>query len=376
MNIAQKKIKGNSSNNIILQNRYAVLAAENDKIKVDDSDNSESSEENSENAKKVTKAKFFVKYKKERVELHTSTLEDFNHIKEKWVRDNIKFYTYTTKGDKRKTYVMYRMHYGITVEEIKLELEDLNIVVYNVNAMRGTSRPMFMVTTIAATKLAQLQDKVRYHCYMKVTWDYYRSNKRLIQCHMCQEWGHATTNFYAKCAGEHDTKQCTKPKDTPAKCFNCEEDHPANATICKAYLDITERIEARKTNNKKDKSKERQVPDINNIKIFPWRKQLTHQPAVNPRTKAKDWSNKHNIQRNEGQSNSKSFFSTSNNDINNAYTVNFRPSNVSNSLDNFSNNQNVTSTDGITNLRKLAHEIQEINKICNIIKSEHSGGTS
>ncbi|KAI4503810.1 hypothetical protein M0802_001213 [Mischocyttarus mexicanus] len=166
---------------------YAVLAAENDKIEVDDSDNSESSEENSENAKKATKAKvppplimhgeiqshqrfqellkqnlknnFFIKYKKERVELHTSKLDDFNHIKEKWVRDNIKFHTYTTKDDKRKTYVIYGMHHGITSEDIKLELKDLNIVVYNVNAMRGTSRPKFMVTTSVATKLAQLQDK-------------------------------------------------------------------------------------------------------------------------------------------------------------------------------------------------------------------------
>ncbi|KAI4490167.1 hypothetical protein M0802_010892 [Mischocyttarus mexicanus] len=255
MNKAQKKIKGNTSNNITLQNRYAVLAAENDKIEIDDSDNSESSEENKENAKIATKAKFFLKYKKERVELHTSTLEDFNHIKEKWARDNIKFHTYTTKSEKRKTYVIYGMHHGITAEDIKKELEDLNIVVYNVNAMRGTSRPMFMVTTSAATKLAQLQDK---------------------------------------------------------------------------------------------------------------RKQPTHQPAVNPWTKAKDWSNIHNLQRNEGQVNPKSFFSTSNNGINNDNSVNFRSSNVSNRLDNSSNNQNVTSTDGMANLRELAHEIEEINKICNI----------
>ncbi|KAI4484928.1 hypothetical protein M0802_012948 [Mischocyttarus mexicanus] len=308
-NAAQKKIKGNSSNNITLQNRYAVLAAENDKIEVDDSNNSDSLEEHTENAKIATKAKvppplimhgeiqshqrfqvllkqnlknkFFIKYKKERVELHTSTLEDFNHIKEKWTRDNIKFHTYPTKGEKRKTYVIYGKHHGITDEDIKLELEDLNIVVYNVNAMKGTSRPMFMVTTSAATNLAQLQDK---------------------------------------------------------------------------------------------------VPDINNIQTFPWRKQATHQPADNPWTKAKDLLNKHNIQRNEGQSNPKNFFSTSNSDINNANTVNFRPSNVSNSLDNSSNNQNITSTDGMANLTELVHEIQEINKICNIsdedatVKSKKAAG--
>ncbi|KAI4487684.1 hypothetical protein M0802_011946 [Mischocyttarus mexicanus] len=146
MNTAQKKIKGNTSYNITLQNRYAVLAADNDKIGIDDSDDSDSSDENKENAKIATEAKvppplimhgeiqshqrfqellkqnlknkFYIKYKKERVELHTSTLEDFNHIKEKWARDNIKFHTYTTKSEKRKTYVIYGMHHGMTAEDI------------------------------------------------------------------------------------------------------------------------------------------------------------------------------------------------------------------------------------------------------------------
>ncbi|KAI4485661.1 hypothetical protein M0802_012631 [Mischocyttarus mexicanus] len=50
----------------------------------------------------------------------------------------------------------------------------------------------------------------------------------------------------------------------------------------------------------------------------------------------------------------------------NNITLQNRPSNVSNRLDYSNNNQNVTSTDGMANLRELAHEIEEINKICNI----------
>ncbi|KAI4486256.1 hypothetical protein M0802_012425 [Mischocyttarus mexicanus] len=98
------------------------------------------------------------------------------------------------------------------------------------------------------------------------------------------------------------------------------------------------------------------------------RKQPTHQTAVNPWTKAKDWSNIHNLQRNEGQVNPKSFFSTNNNGINNDNSVNFRPSNVNYNLDNYGNSQNVTSTNGMANLRELAYKIQELNKICNISK--------
>ncbi|KAI4484395.1 hypothetical protein M0802_013090 [Mischocyttarus mexicanus] len=59
MSVTKQKIKGNPSNNITLQNRYAVLAAENDKIKVDNSDNSESSSvENSENVKSYDTTSF------------------------------------------------------------------------------------------------------------------------------------------------------------------------------------------------------------------------------------------------------------------------------------------------------------------------------
>ncbi|KAK2578999.1 hypothetical protein KPH14_012661 [Odynerus spinipes] len=97
-----------------------------------------------------------------------------------------------------------------------------------------------MVTFSAEIQIAQLKQKAQYLGYTKISWENYINKKRITQCHRCQEWGHATANCYAepiclKCAGKHWTRDCTKTKDTPAKCVNCEGGHPANATICQVY---------------------------------------------------------------------------------------------------------------------------------------------
>lgn len=41
-----------------------------------------------------------------------------------------------------------------------------------------------------------------------------------------------------KCGKSHDTKMCTKPKDTPATCALCNGNHPANYKGCMVYQDL------------------------------------------------------------------------------------------------------------------------------------------
>ena len=60
-----------------------------------------------------------------------------------------------------------------------------------------------------------------------------QKTKLLPQCKNCQRWGHTKSNCHKeprcdKCAGKHTTLKCTKPKETPPKCYNCGKNHPAN----------------------------------------------------------------------------------------------------------------------------------------------------
>jgi len=59
-----------------------------------------------------------------------------------------------------------------------------------------------------------------------------------------------------KCAEGHLTQDCNKSKDVPAKCVNCGEDHPTNATICQEYQKRLKSIELRNKNPTRQKHNE------------------------------------------------------------------------------------------------------------------------
>ena len=71
-----------------------------------------------------------------------------------------------------------------------------------------------------------------------------RVNKKNIpQCTRCQQYGHTRTYCNkpfacVKCGGPHNTKDCSKRKDTPAKCALCGGNHPANYKGCEHYHNI------------------------------------------------------------------------------------------------------------------------------------------
>jgi hypothetical protein len=41
-----------------------------------------------------------------------------------------------------------------------------------------------------------------------------------------------------KCGGQHDSKDCTKPRHNPAKCALCGDDHPANYKWCTVHRNL------------------------------------------------------------------------------------------------------------------------------------------
>lgn len=99
-----------------------------------------------------------------------------------------------------------------------------------------------------------MQNRVRYILHTRVRIERRRSNRKTVQCHNCQKWGHATNNCHAKarckhCAGSHATKDCNTK--TSIKCANCQGPHTANDTTCPTYTQRTEWVEETRNNQKK-----------------------------------------------------------------------------------------------------------------------------
>ena len=83
----------------------------------------------------------------------------------------------------------------------------------------------------------------------------------MIQCMRCQQYGHSKSYCnrpfaWVKCGGSHNTTECKKSSNTPAKCALCGGDHLANFKDCEHYQrliadnnkPITQRTAATSTN--------------------------------------------------------------------------------------------------------------------------------
>ncbi|GJQ88801.1 hypothetical protein Trydic_g13294 [Trypoxylus dichotomus] len=79
---------------------------------------------------------------------------------------------------------------------------------------------------------------VTHVCGMNVTVESKRVKKvQATQCHRCQLYGHGQRNCHAaavcvKCARPHQTAECAKPRDVPAKCALCSGPHTASYRGC------------------------------------------------------------------------------------------------------------------------------------------------
>ena len=146
------------------------------------------------------------------------------HFKEK----GIYYHTYRQKewGGGYRVVLKY-IHHATELEDIRQELFALGHVVRNIENVhhRLTKEPLnlFFVDLEPANNkkdiynIAAIQNKI-------IHIETPRTNKQHIpQCVRCQQYGHTRTYCnkpYAcvKCGVSHNSKDCTKRRDTPAKC--------------------------------------------------------------------------------------------------------------------------------------------------------------
>lgn len=192
-----------------------------------------------------------VKYTRYSTLVYTYNNQDYKnllaHVRTEGGQDveeqyRVHFHTYTPTAEKTHAFVIRGLDNKPDTEEVQRALlEEHELETQAVYALQ-TQRPLYMIITSSAITLRYLKQTLRYLMAVKITVEERRNRKRIIQCHRCQTWGHATSNCYRparclKCAGPHLTKTCSKPREEPAKCANCNGPHPANATSCRVYQD-------------------------------------------------------------------------------------------------------------------------------------------
>ncbi|CAH1107463.1 unnamed protein product [Psylliodes chrysocephalus] len=195
---------------------------------------------------------FSVKHTNASTIIFVEDREDHSRVLSNIKAEKLSYHTYTSYDDKSHAFVLRGLAEGTKVTDIIEDLEEEHeIKARNVFQMNTKERPLFLVVTDPAITLDYLNKNTRRILYTRVVWEMRKSTKAIIQCHNCQQWGHATSNCgrpskCVKCAGDHHTRTCTKTRETPATCVNCGGDHPANYSKCQAYTSKLERLEERR----------------------------------------------------------------------------------------------------------------------------------
>lgn len=167
----------------------------------------------------------------------------------------IPHHTHISKSKKTHAFVLRSLANGTEKEATEDDIiTSYEIKLKEIFKMSTKHRPLFLVVTDPVITLDYLNKNVRVVDNTRVIWELSRSTRSIIQCHLSQAWGHATSHCSRppkclKCAGNYLTRTCLKTRETTATCMNYLGYHPANYTQCKSYLDRAARMKESKKFN-------------------------------------------------------------------------------------------------------------------------------
>ena len=111
--------------------------------------------------------------------------------------------------------------------------------------------PLFFVSLEPSHNNKDIYD-ISALLYQRISVEAPHKKNEIPQCKNCQQFGHTRTYCRkspkcVKCAENHSTEECKKPKKNKAKCANCSGDHTANWKGCDTYQKIQKNFSSRTT---------------------------------------------------------------------------------------------------------------------------------
>lgn len=174
-------------------------------------------------------------------------------VKEGLLQTNTSFLTYTRKDEKTPKAVIRGLPAYIETE-LPGELEKLGFAGATVTKLKSPKLadvpcPPFLVKLPPGTDITKFrQIKYLFHCVITIQ-KYKPNNQFGTQCFRCQRFGHSSRNCNmpprcVKCTEFHATADCPKRgREEPARCCNCDKEHPANYRECSARVAYLKRID-------------------------------------------------------------------------------------------------------------------------------------
>lgn len=157
------------------------------------------------------------------------------------------FHTYQLQDEKCPRIVIKGLHHSTPPAVIADSLKELGYEatrVTNVLSYKKQPLPMFFVDISRASYNINIFD-IKTLFYSKIKIEEPRKKKEIVQCSKCQGFNHTKAYCYhqprcVRCGGNHISGSCGKPRDTPATCANCSQEHPANYKGCQTLKALRE----------------------------------------------------------------------------------------------------------------------------------------
>lgn len=177
-----------------------------------------------------------------KVAVQSYSSESHSQIKAGLLSENVQFHTFSRKDEKMyKTVIRGLPEYF--EETLAQELADIGFEGTKVTKLKSpkgndSKCPPFLVQLPAGCDIAKFR-LIRYlgNCAIEIR--RFKPNTTTgTQCFRCQGFGHSSHNCNlparcVKCTDSHATRDCPKKdKKEPARCCNCNQDHPANYRQC------------------------------------------------------------------------------------------------------------------------------------------------
>ncbi|GFU54364.1 nucleic-acid-binding protein from transposon X-element [Nephila pilipes] len=188
----------------------------------------------------ITKIKLVAKLTGTSLRIFPQTPYAYHTIRRYVDEKKLQGHTYMLPEQRKLKAVIRSMPVDMPTQDVAEELLCKGFKTYQIyimtNKKTGTPMPLFLVILEKNEENQKIFNLKELAC-MQVTIEALRKKYGLPQCFRCQGFFHSSnyctrTPRCVKCAGEHLTRECTKPVTTPPTCCLCEGPHPANYLQC------------------------------------------------------------------------------------------------------------------------------------------------
>lgn len=204
-------------------------------------------------------------YNNSKIQLLTSSIDDYSKIRAYLLETKTKFFTFTPKNLKTKTFLLKgltaKMNPDLILTELKkFENENLDFIKVSPFTTKradanGHNLPIYMVQISGESKISELKT-IKGLLYRCIHWEGLRKSE-IAQCRNCQSFQHSASNCYlprrcVKCKDNHEIGKCSL-QEVPATereklfCVLCNSyGHPASYKGCPKYKELQQKLRAKK----------------------------------------------------------------------------------------------------------------------------------